>query len=54
MIEQLYYALSMATVVIGAIILMLLSHSKITLSRLNLIAVSFLSISLILQFFSVW
>ncbi len=51
MIEQFIYALPMATVVIGAIVLMLLSHSRITLSRLNLIAVSFLSISLILQFF---
>ena len=51
MIEQLLYALPMATAVIGAFVLMLLSHSRIALSRLNLIAVSFLGISLILQFF---
>ena len=51
MIEQFYYALPMATVVIGAFVLMLLSNSRITLNRLNLIAVSFLGISLILQFF---
>ena len=41
----------MATVVIGAFVLMLLANSRIRLSKLNLIAVSFLSISLVLQFF---
>jgi len=51
MIEQFIYALPMATVVIGAFVLMLLSNGKITLNRLNLIAVSFLSISLVIQFF---
>ena len=51
MIEQFLYALPMATVVIGAFVLMLLSHARITLGRLNLIAVSFLSLSLLLQFF---
>ena len=51
MIEQFLYALPMATVVIGAFVLMLLSHSRITLNRLNLIAVSFLTRSLVLQFF---
>jgi len=51
MMEQFIYALPMATVVIGAFVLMLLSNGKITLNRLNLIAVSFLSLSLILQFF---
>jgi len=51
MIEQFFYALPMATVVIGAFVLMLLSNSRITLNRLNLIAVSFLGISLVLQCF---
>jgi NADH-quinone oxidoreductase subunit N len=51
MIEQFLYALPMVIVVIGAFVLMLLSHSRITLGRLNLIAVSFLSLSLLLQFF---
>jgi len=51
MIEQFLYALPMATVVIAAFVLMLLSRSRITLNRLNLIAVSFLMLSLILQFF---
>ena len=49
--EQFLYALPMATVVIGAFVLMLLANSRITLSKLNFIAVSFLSISLVLQFF---
>ena len=48
--EQFNYALPMATVVIGAFVLMLLANSRITLSKLNLVAVSFLSISLVLQF----
>ena len=50
MIEQFLYASPMATVVLGALVLMLLANSKLTLSRLNLIAVSFLGLSLILQF----
>ena len=48
---QFIYALPMAIIVIGAILLMLLSNSRITLNRLNLIAVFFLTLSLILQFF---
>ena len=40
----------MAIIVIAAFVLMLLSNSKITLNRLNLITVFFLSISLLLQF----
>ena len=48
---QFIYALPMAMIVIGAILLMLLSNSRITLSRLNLIAVFFLTVSLVLQFF---
>ncbi len=48
---QFIYALPMAMIVIGAILLMLLSNSRITLSRLNLIAVFFLTLSLVLQFF---
>jgi NADH-quinone oxidoreductase subunit N len=51
MMEQFLFALPMATVVIGAFVLMLLSNSKMTLDRLNLIAVFFLILSLILQFF---
>ncbi len=43
----------MAVVVIGAFVLMLLSNSRMTLSRLNFIAVFFLLLSLIIQFF-VW
>ena len=51
MMMQLIYALPMATVVIGAIVLMLLSNSHITLHRLNFIAVGFLLLSLVVQFF---
>ncbi len=47
---QFIYALPMALIVIGAILLMLLSNSRITLNRLNLIAVFFLTVSLVLQF----
>ncbi len=51
MVDQFIYASPMAIIVIGAFVLMLLSNSKITLTRLNLIAVFFLTVSLILQFF---
>ncbi len=47
---QFLYALPMAIVVLGAIVLMLLSNSRITLHRLNFIAVGFLSLSLLVQF----
>jgi len=50
MMMQFIYALPMAIVVLGAILLMLLSNSKITLNRLNLISVAILTLSLILQF----
>ncbi|MFT5660843.1 MAG: NADH-quinone oxidoreductase subunit N [Sulfurimonas sp.] len=50
MIEQLFLALPMAIIVIGAFILLLLSHSKrFNLDRLNLIAVFFLVLSFLLQ-----
>ena len=53
MIEQLLLALPMAIVVIGAFVLMLLSQSsRFNLDRLNLVAVFFLSISFILQYFT--
>ena len=51
MIEQFFLALPMAVIVIGAFILMLLSHSKrFNLDRLNLVAVFFLIISLVMQY----
>lgn len=51
MIDQLLLAFPMAIVVIGAFVLMLLSHSKrFTLERLNLIGVFFLAISFIMQY----
>jgi len=51
MITQLFIALPMTIIVIGALILMLLSHSKrFNLDRLNLIAVFFLAISFALQY----
>lgn len=52
MITQLFFALPMAIIVIGALILMLLSHSKRfnNLNRLNLIAVFFLTISFAIQY----
>lgn len=51
MIEQFLLASPMATVVIGAFVLMLLSNSKtFNLDRLNLVAVFFLIISLVLQY----
>jgi len=52
MFSQFLYALPMAIVVIGAFVLMLLSNSRMTLSRLNFIAVFFLMLSLIVQFFT--
>ena len=53
MLSQFLYALPMAIVVIGAFVLMLLSNSRMTLNRLNFIAVFFLMLSLIVQFFVV-
>ena len=50
MMTQFIIALPMAIVVIGAIVLMLLSNSRITLHRLNLIAVFFLLLSVLIQF----
>ena len=50
MIEEIILASPMAVVVIGAFILLLISHSKrFNLDRLNLIAVMFLSVSFVLQ-----
>ena len=51
MMMQFLYASPMAIVVLGAIVLMLLSNSRITLHRLNFIAVGFLLLSLVVQFF---
>ncbi|MBT8344603.1 MAG: NADH-quinone oxidoreductase subunit N [Sulfurovum sp.] len=52
MITELLFALPMAIIVIGALVLMLLSHSKrfSHLNRLNLIAVFFLAISFAIQY----
>ena len=53
MIEELYLALPMATVILGAFVLLLISNSKrFKLDRLNLIAVVFLVLSLSLQYFT--
>ena len=53
MIEQLSLALPMAIVVIGAFVLMLLSHSKrFNLDRLNLVAVFFLALSFVIEYFT--
>lgn len=53
MIEQLILALPMATVVIGAFVLMLLSKSKkFNLDKLNLVAVFFLTIPFIMHYFT--
>ncbi|MEA2099935.1 MAG: NADH-quinone oxidoreductase subunit N [Campylobacterota bacterium] len=53
MIEQLILALPMAVVVIGALVLMLLSHSKkFNLEGLNLVAVFFLAVSFVIQYFT--
>ena len=51
MMEQLLLALPMAIIVIGAFVLLLISHSKrFNLDRLNLIAVFFLILSSVIQF----
>ena len=51
MFEQILSALPMATVVIGAFVLMLLSHlPSFDLKRLNFVAVLFLGLSLLVQF----
>jgi len=53
MIEQLILALPMAIVVIGAFVLMLLSKStRFNLDKLNLLAVLFLAIAFIMQYFT--
>jgi NADH-quinone oxidoreductase subunit N len=51
MMMQFLYALPMAVIVAGAFLLMIISNSKITLTKLNLITVAVLSVSLILQIF---
>ena len=51
--EQIFLALPMAVVVIGAFVLMLLSHTvKMKLANMNLVALFFLSVSFILSYFS--
>ncbi|MBT8349263.1 MAG: hypothetical protein HKP62_07460, partial [Sulfurovum sp.] len=51
MITELFFVLPMAIIAIGALILMLLSHSeRFDLNRLNLIAVFFLAISFAIQY----
>ena len=51
--EQIFLALPMTTVVIGAFVLMILSHTtKMKLANMNLITVFFLVISFILSYFS--
>lgn len=53
MIEQLLLALPMMSVVIGAFVLMLLSrYKRFNLERLNIVAVFFLSVSFVLQYFA--
>ncbi len=53
MLEQFILAAPMAIVIIGAFILLLISHSKrFNLDRLNLIAVFFLTLSFGLQYFT--
>lgn len=53
MIEQFLLALPMASIVIGAFVLMLLSTSKnFNLERLNFVAVFFLLLSLLFQYFT--
>ena len=46
---QFYYTLPMATVILGAFVLMLLSNSRIALKSLNFITVGVLTLSLIFQ-----
>jgi len=51
MIYELYFAMPMISVLLGAFVLMLLSHIKtIKLDTLNYIAVSFLSIAFVLEY----
>ncbi len=51
MIDQLLLALPMMSIIIGAFVLMLLSHSRhFNLKGLNFVAVSFLLFSLLVQF----
>ena len=53
MIEQLLLAFPMGITVIGAFVLMMLSHSKnITLQNMNLIALFFLMSSFIMSYFT--
>ena len=53
MMMELFFALPMAIVVLGAFVLMLMSNaSAVNLNRLNLIAVLFLSVSLVLEVMS--
>jgi len=54
MITQILFALPIVIVLIGALTLMLLSHStKFNLNKLNFIAVSFLMLSFIIQYLSI-
>ncbi len=51
MMTQILFALPMAIIIIGALVLMLLSHSRrFTMQRLNILTVFFLLISLSVQF----
>jgi len=53
MIDDILYALPMATVVLGAFVLMLLSHSnRFKLAKLNILAVIFLAIAFTLEYFT--
>jgi len=53
MMSELFFALPMAIVVLGAFVLMLMSNRVgVNLNRLNLVAVLFLSVSLLLEFMS--
>jgi len=53
MMSELFFALPMAMVVLGAFVLMLMSNrAGVNLNRLNLVAVLFLSVSLLLEFMS--
>lgn len=54
MMTQFFHALPMATIVMGALVLILLIHSKrFNLARLNLIAVFILVLSLLMQFVTI-
>jgi len=48
--QDIFLALPMAIIIFGALTLMLLSHSKLSIKSFNLIAVAFLLLSLFLQF----